>query len=135
MHAVSARVVTSDHSPPPHHWLPRDGRLPTIDLPEMVTGAARASDASRVANSSVVAIPYSSGTSGMPKGVELTHRNLVANLQQITSAHLALSARDTLIGVLPFFHIYGARPRLDLGSTSARPRLDLGASRPLTAAP
>ena len=53
----------------------------------------------------VVAIPYSSGTSGMPKGVELTHGNLVANLQQITYAHLQLSAEDTLIGVLPFFHI------------------------------
>jgi long-subunit acyl-CoA synthetase (AMP-forming) len=33
----------------------------------------------------VVAIPYSSGTSGVPKGVELTHHNLVANLAQVCS--------------------------------------------------
>jgi acyl-CoA synthetase (AMP-forming)/AMP-acid ligase II len=53
----------------------------------------------------VVVLPYSSGTTGLPKGVMLTHRNLVANLAQID----ALERPDlrALIGVLPFFHIYG----------------------------
>jgi len=54
----------------------------------------------------VVALPYSSGTTGLPKGVMLTHRNLVANLAQI--AFIDDSAPgDHLVGVLPFFHIYG----------------------------
>ena len=55
----------------------------------------------------LVALPYSSGTSGTPKGVMLTHRNLVANLCQMTAVSHLIEESDTLLGVLPFFHIYG----------------------------
>ena len=54
----------------------------------------------------LVALPYSSGTTGLPKGVMLTHYNLVANLCQ-THAVEQLSDADVLIGILPFYHIYG----------------------------
>jgi acyl-CoA synthetase (AMP-forming)/AMP-acid ligase II len=54
----------------------------------------------------VVALPYSSGTTGVPKGVMLTHRNLVANLLQLES-RAYFGADDTLVCVLPMFHIYG----------------------------
>ncbi len=54
----------------------------------------------------IVALPYSSGTTGLPKGVMLTHRNLVANLAQIDFVD-STQPGDHLIGVLPFFHIYG----------------------------
>lgn len=57
----------------------------------------------------LVALPYSSGTTGYPKGVMLTHYNLVANLVQ-TDGHrelTRLNRDDTLIGALPFYHIYG----------------------------
>jgi acyl-CoA synthetase (AMP-forming)/AMP-acid ligase II len=54
----------------------------------------------------LVALPYSSGTTGLPKGVMLSHGNLVANILQST-AQQPVTADDTLIGVLPFFHIYG----------------------------
>jgi len=67
--------------------------------------------------SDVVAIPYSSGTSGLPKGVMLTHFNLVSHLQQISSVHLRLSSDDSLVGVLPFFHIYGMMMILNLAIT------------------
>ena len=51
-------------------------------------------------------LPYSSGTTGNPKGVMLTHRNLVANVAQIRPLQ-GMGADDRILAVLPFFHIYG----------------------------
>jgi acyl-CoA synthetase (AMP-forming)/AMP-acid ligase II len=54
----------------------------------------------------LVALPYSSGTTGFSKGVMLTHRNLVANLVQAGSV-IRIGEEEMIIAVLPFFHIYG----------------------------
>jgi acyl-CoA synthetase (AMP-forming)/AMP-acid ligase II len=54
----------------------------------------------------VVALPFSSGTTGLSKGVMLTHRNLVANLCQYAPVR-DIGEDDRVIAILPFFHIYG----------------------------
>jgi acyl-CoA synthetase (AMP-forming)/AMP-acid ligase II len=61
----------------------------------------------------VAALPYSSGTTGRPKGVRLSHRNLVANLAQIEDL-LGVRRDDVVVAVLPFFHIYGMTVLLNL---------------------
>ena len=52
---------------------------------------------------------YSSGTTGLPKGVMLSHRNVIADVLMIQGAvgKWYSSGKDKFLGVLPFFHIYG----------------------------
>ena len=74
-------------------------------------------------------LPYSSGTTGLPKGVMLTHRNLVANVAQAQSV-MELGPDDVVLAVLPFFHIYGMTVVLNMGlriglTTVTMPRFDL----------
>jgi len=59
-------------------------------------------------------LPYSSGTTGLMKGVMLTHRNLVANIEQAWNS-MPVGPDDTLVGLLPYFHIYGQTVVLNLG--------------------
>jgi acyl-CoA synthetase (AMP-forming)/AMP-acid ligase II len=74
-------------------------------------------------------LPYSSGTTGLMKGVMLTHRNLVANIEQAWNS-MPVHDDDTLVGVLPFFHIYGQTVVLNMGLAKGStivtmPRFDL----------
>jgi acyl-CoA synthetase (AMP-forming)/AMP-acid ligase II len=76
-----------------------DGRVPEVEIDP---------------HADLVALPYSSGTTGESKGVMLTHRNIVANLRQIEGTdHCA--GTDTLVCVLPMFHIYGITVIMNFG--------------------
>jgi len=57
-----------------------------------------------LAPSAVALLMYTSGTTGMPKGVMLTQANLVANARSISAEH-ALTPADRVLGVLPLYHI------------------------------
>ncbi|MFE5730087.1 4-coumarate--CoA ligase family protein [Streptomyces sp. NPDC056528] len=54
----------------------------------------------------VAALPYSSGTTGVPKGVMLTHTSIATNLAQL-EPFIPTGPGDRILAVLPFFHIYG----------------------------
>jgi len=77
----------------------------------------------------VVVLPYSSGTTGLSKGVMLTHRNLVANIAQ-GNAVITLDEDEAFVAVLPFFHIYGMQVLMNMGLRGGcrivtMPRFDL----------
>jgi acyl-CoA synthetase (AMP-forming)/AMP-acid ligase II len=81
--------------------------------------------------SDVAVLPYSSGTTGLMKGVMLSNRNLVANIEQAWTS-MPLGEDDTLVGLLPFFHSYGQTVVLNLGLAKGAtivtmPRFDLDA--------
>ncbi|MFE0202618.1 4-coumarate--CoA ligase family protein [Streptomyces sp. NPDC058985] len=77
----------------------------------------------------VAALPYSSGTTGTPKGVMLTHRQIATNLAQLEPL-MPAAPGDRVLAVLPFFHIYGLTALMNaplrLGATVVvLPRFDL----------
>ncbi|MGR8009963.1 4-coumarate--CoA ligase family protein [Streptomyces hypolithicus] len=78
----------------------------------------------------IAVLPYSSGTTGVPKGVMLTHRSIATNLAQL-DPFIPMGPGDRILAVLPFFHIYGLTALMNAplrkGATVVvLPRFDLG---------
>jgi acyl-CoA synthetase (AMP-forming)/AMP-acid ligase II len=106
----------------------RDGRAVAV-RPLSVLSDARPIEQVPVGPDDVVALPYSSGTTGLAKGVMLTHRNLVANVAQTLGA-IPPAPDDVIMAVLPFFHIYGMQVMMNCGlrgggTVVTLPRFDL----------
>jgi len=77
--------------------------------------SARFPEARQASEGTIAALPYSSGTTGLPKGVMLSHYNLVANVYQIVGPGASpLDASDTMLCFLPLYHIYGLTVALTL---------------------
>jgi len=80
--------------------------------------SAKFPDATQNSQESIAALPYSSGTTGLPKGVMLSHYNLVANVYQVLGPNAAmLSPDDVMLCFLPLYHIYGLTVALTLSLT------------------
>ncbi|KAJ8751025.1 hypothetical protein K2173_016206 [Erythroxylum novogranatense] len=94
-----------------------DVKLMTIDSPpegclhfsELSTADETDLPAVKINPDDVVALPYSSGTTGLPKGVMLTHKGLVTSVAQQVDGenpNLYFHDKDVILCVLPLFHIY-----------------------------
>jgi long-chain acyl-CoA synthetase len=75
-------------------------------------------------------ILYTSGTTGRPKGAELTHRNILRNVE-VTVGLFGLDQRAVTLGALPFFHAFGQTCALNAtvsvaGTLTLIPRFDAG---------
>jgi len=83
--------------------------IPVLDLTALCDTAIATDGHERPAahpESDVAVLAYSGGTTGLPKGVLLTHRNLVACLCQHEAVY-HVDSHDVFLATLPFFHIYG----------------------------
>lgn len=79
-------------------------------------------DRARVLTETAV-ILYTSGTTGSPKGAELTHANIVSNAEAMRS-ELAMGVDDVVLGCLPLFHVFGQTCALN-GALAAGATLSL----------
>jgi acyl-CoA synthetase (AMP-forming)/AMP-acid ligase II len=91
-----------------------DGALPKIDYD---------------VHNDIVVMPYSSGTTGLPKGVMLSHYNLTSNVVQYSDLE-GLNETSVMLAVLPFYHIYAMTGMLNGalavgGTVVSVPRFDL----------
>ncbi len=62
--------------------------------------------ACRQTTDDLATVIFSSGSTGDPKGVMLTHHNIAANIRQVTQVFM-LGGQDKILGILPFFHSFG----------------------------
>ncbi|GAA4734942.1 4-coumarate--CoA ligase family protein [Isoptericola chiayiensis] len=114
---------------PPEAVVVMDGADGYANLRDLLTSGAPAPEVSFDPATHLAVLPYSSGTTGLPKGVMLTHRNLVANVLQ-AEPYIPLTRDDVIPAVLPFFHIYGMTVLMNgaiyqKSSVVTMPRFDL----------
>jgi len=93
---VKAIVVTDEHGTEGSFW-----QLVNSSEPHITSGLDTTND--------LAALPYSSGTTGLTKGVMLSHSNLVSNVEQLMglSGGASMNDKDVILVHLPLFHIYG----------------------------
>jgi long-chain acyl-CoA synthetase len=97
-----------------------NGAEPFSNLLKPVSAALP--DANQGSEETLAALPFSSGTTGLPKGVMISHYNLIANVYQFLGPHATpLNSEDNILCFLPLYHIYGLNvmlnPSLILGAT------------------
>lgn len=111
------------------HLVVLDGAEGHPSLRDLLTQGAPAPDVHIDPATQVAVLPYSSGTTGRPKGVMLSHRNLVANVAQ-SMATIGVEKGEVVLAVLPFYHIYGLTVLLNFALKTrstlvTMPRFDL----------
>jgi acyl-CoA synthetase (AMP-forming)/AMP-acid ligase II len=82
--------------------------IPCVSFNEVVANRTRTMDAALVPrpDDTPATILFTSGTTGSPKGVTLSHRNIASNAASVVE-YLGLTATDSVVSVLPFYYAYG----------------------------
>ena len=101
----------------------------TADLADLLAGHASAAESSGRGGEDDAVILYTSGTTGQPKGAELTHAGLVRNAELTARTLLKNNPDDVIMGCLPLFHVFGLTCGLNAavaaaGTLTLLPRFD-----------
>jgi long-chain acyl-CoA synthetase len=91
----------------------------TPDLSGLLAEVSPAGNASDRGGLDDAVILYTSGTTGRPKGAELTHAGLVANAQIASRTLFDVGPGDVIMGCLPLFHVFGLTCGLNVSVSSA----------------
>ena len=96
-------------------WIQVEKVPPIYDMAALMKKASPADPAVSIGPSDLALLQYTGGTTGVPKGVMLTHQNLVANTLQCRHWMPTLKEREEVfLGVIPFFHVYGMSACMNL---------------------
>ena len=70
------------------------------------TGLLKRLGGSKATPDDLATVIFSSGSTGQPKGIMLSHRNVISNVKQVSEIY-SFTTSDRMLGVLPFFHSFG----------------------------
>ncbi|WP_353113774.1 AMP-binding protein [Microbacterium sp.] len=103
---AGAKAAAAIRGIPDERIVVLDGAEGHLGLRDLLAEGHAAPEVTFDPRTHVAVLPYSSGTTGRPKGVMITHHNLVSNVAQCRPV-LTVGPDDRVLAVLPFFHIYG----------------------------
>ncbi len=97
-------------------WVPVKRVPPIHDFLDLLRKAPAEVPAADVTQNDIAILQYTGGTTGIPKGAVLTHRNLVVNATQCR-AWLTIrdEGKEKILSVIPFFHVYGMTTAMNFG--------------------
>jgi long-chain acyl-CoA synthetase len=97
-------------------WVPVPRVPPIHDFLALVRNAAAGAPQADIGPDDVAILQYTGGTTGVPKGAVLTHRNLVVNATQCRAwLTVRNEGEERILAVIPFFHVYGMTTAMNFG--------------------
>ena len=102
-----------------------------VSFPDLLASAAPDEQVADTGDEDTAVILYTSGTTGHPKGAELTHGNLISNTEVARTDIVRAGPDDVIFGGLPLFHVFGQTVALNVAVASGAcltllPRFDAG---------
>ena len=102
-----------------------------VSFPDLLASAAADDQVADTGDEETAVILYTSGTTGHPKGAELTHGNLISNTEVARANIVRAGPDDVIFGGLPLFHVFGQTVALNVAVASGAcltllPRFDAG---------
>ena len=89
-----------------------------VSFPELLASAVAVEEVTDRGSADTAVILYTSGTTGQPKGAELTHGNLISNTEVARTDIVRASPEDVIFGGLPLFHVFGQTVALNVAVAS-----------------